>query len=93
MPAGRGEHTFAAAVNPWPRRCGGGTLAVREVCSISSNSSRGLLCGVAIEAAHSRACSLRPRRKSHRGDSATNKLPTRNRMPGGIDIQKIRRHA
>jgi len=29
-----------------------------------------------------------PRRKSHRGDSVTNKLPMTKRMPGGSDTQK-----
>src|ERR1700679_1934862 len=67
-------------------------LELTEGCSISLSAS--LACApVRDRCREARACSLRPRRKSHLGDSATNRLPPRNKMPGGIDIQKMRRQA
>lgn len=40
-----------------------------------------------------RAALNRPLRKSQRGDSVTKKLPTTKRIPGGMETQKICRHA
>src|SRR6516164_6937310 len=39
------------------------------------------------------AASFLPPRNSHRGDSATKKLPITNKMPGGSETQKMLRHA
>src|SRR5438876_1073699 len=66
--------------------------ANEEVCSISFNS-RSACSRLRDRSRASRAASFFPRLKSQRGDSDTNTLPTTNRRPGGIDIQKMRRHA
>src|SRR5205823_7146788 len=49
--------------------------------------------GVRERSSAARAASGRPWRNSQRGDSDTMKLPSTNRIPGGSEAQKIRRHA
>src|ERR1700685_1840847 len=66
--------------------------ASEEVCSISFNSSSPCA-GLRDRSRALRAASFFPRLKSQRGDSDTNTLPTTNRRPAGIDIQKMPRHA
>src|ERR1700712_5441927 len=63
--------------------------AESDVCSISSNSS--VACSLLRDRSNAwKADSFFPLLKSQRGDSATNRLPATNKIPGGIDIQKMR---
>src|SRR5438067_11480855 len=68
------------------------TFADARVSSISFNSVAALS-GVRDRSSAARAASGRPWRNSQRGDSDTMKLPSTNRIPGGSETQKIRRHA
>src|SRR5882672_2846006 len=58
-----------------------------------SRSSASACSGLRERSRDARAASLLPRRNSHRGDSATKKLPTTNNRPGGNETQKMLRQA
>src|SRR5271166_6149864 len=67
-------------------------ISAVEIPSISASSDRAWSVERERRSAFN-AASFLPRWNNHRGDSATRKLPTTNRIPGGKDTQKILRHA
>src|ERR1700712_2204178 len=69
------------------------TDALAARVSSISRSSISACCSVRERSKARRAASFLPRGKTKREDSATKKLPTTKRRPGGRETQKMRRQA